>query len=87
MRESGKKIAVLKAHKAAIAPALSGDGKRVLTASDDGIPRIWDTDSGNEIAVLKGHDLPVTTAALSRRWQAGGGSLFGKRRHLGCGER
>ncbi len=42
----------------------SAGGKRVLTASH-GRVRIWDAESGNEIAVLQDHDLPVTTAALS----------------------
>jgi WD40 repeat protein len=37
--------------------AFSADGKRVLTASDDNTARIWDAESGAEIAVLKGHTL------------------------------
>ena len=32
----------------------SGDGKRVVTASSDDTTRIWDAESGREIAVLKG---------------------------------
>ena len=36
--------------------AFSADGKRVVTASDDKTARIWDAESGKEIAVLKGHD-------------------------------
>ena len=36
--------------------AFSGDGKRVVTASEDKTARIWDAESGKEIAVLKGHD-------------------------------
>ena len=42
----------------------SADGKRVLTVSDGRI-RIWDTESGNEIAVLKGH-----TGAVKKRRSA-----------------
>jgi hypothetical protein len=42
----------------------SGDGKRVATASDDATARIWDAESGEEIAVLKGHALPVSSAAF-----------------------
>ena len=37
------------------AAAFDGDGKRVVTASDDQTARIWDAESGKEIAVLKGH--------------------------------
>src|SRR5262249_30170985 len=39
------------------------DGKRVVTASWDGTARIWDAESGREIAVLKGHML--SSAAFS----------------------
>ena len=52
--------------------AFSGDGKRVVTASDDKTARIWDAESGKEIAVLKGHDRPVHERRVQRRWQAGG---------------
>jgi hypothetical protein len=44
---------------------LSADGKRVLTASLEEPPRIWDVESGKEIAVLTGHKLPTTASALS----------------------
>jgi hypothetical protein len=42
----------------------SAAGKRVLTASDGRI-RIWDAESGNEIAVLKGYTGGVNEVALS----------------------
>jgi WD domain, G-beta repeat len=45
--------------------AFSGDGKRVVTASGDSTARIWDAESGKEIAVLKGHAGSVNTAAFS----------------------
>ncbi len=45
--------------------AFSGDGKRVVTASQDDTARIWDAESGKEIAVLKGHTGGVNTAAFS----------------------
>ena len=41
------------------------DGKRVVTASYDKTARIWDAESGKEIAVLKGHNIIVHTAAFS----------------------
>ena len=45
--------------------AFSGDGKRVVTASRDNTARIWDAESGKEIAVLKGHTGSVSSAAFS----------------------
>ena len=36
-----------------------------MTASDDNTARIWDAESGKEIAVLKGHDRLVRSAAFS----------------------
>jgi WD domain, G-beta repeat len=45
--------------------AFSGDGKLVVTASDDNTARIWDAESGREIVVLKGHTGSVGTAAFS----------------------
>jgi WD40 repeat protein len=54
-------------HSAAFSP----DGSRIVTASADKTARIWDTASGKEIAVLRGHDsLPPsapTGRASSRR--------------------
>jgi hypothetical protein len=41
------------------------DGKRVVTASDDGTAGVWDTTSGHEIAVLMGHTGSVRSAAFS----------------------
>src|SRR5262249_12396515 len=46
--------------------AFSGDAKRVVTASEDGTARIWDTVSGRQTTLLKGHTDAVPTAAFSR---------------------
>jgi hypothetical protein len=37
----------------------------VVTASDDSTARIWDAESGKEIAVLKGHTSLVSSAAFN----------------------
>ena len=56
----------LKGHSEFVISAkFSGDGKRVVTASGDRTARIWDAESGKEIAVLKGHDNFVRSAAFS----------------------
>ena len=48
---------MFKGHDAAVnSAAFSPDGARVVTGSDDNTARIWDTATGQTIAVLKGHD-------------------------------
>ena len=45
---------LLKGHSAWVrSAAFSGDGKRVVTASNDNSARIWDAESGTEIAALR----------------------------------
>lgn len=43
----------------------SPDAKRVLTAGADMTARIYETATGAELAVLRGHEAPVVSAALS----------------------
>ncbi len=43
----------------------SQDGTRVVTASDDGVARIWDADTGRRLRELTGHTGPVTCACFS----------------------
>jgi WD40 repeat protein len=45
--------------------AFGRDGRRVTTASDDCTGRLWDAETGTEIAVLKGHQDRVFSAAFS----------------------
>ena len=57
---------VLRGHSGSVSrAAFSDDGKRVVTASEDRTARVWDAESGKEIAVLKGHDDDVNAAAFS----------------------
>jgi hypothetical protein len=50
------------------AASFSPDGKRVVTASSDQTARVWDAESGKEIAVLKAHE----GAALGVGWHPSG---------------
>ncbi len=45
--------------------AFSPDGKRIVTASEDKTARVWDAETGREIASLNGHQSSVRTAAFS----------------------
>jgi WD40 repeat protein len=45
--------------------AFSPDGARIVTASNDRTARLWDANTGAEIAALRGHEDRVTGAAFS----------------------
>ncbi|NDJ75075.1 MAG: WD40 repeat domain-containing protein [Chloroflexi bacterium] len=45
--------------------AFSADGAMLITASSDGTVRLWDTESGAELATLDGHGSSVWSMALS----------------------
>ncbi len=46
--------------------AFSTGGTRILTAATDGIVRVWDTESGELVASLKGHEKSVERAFYSK---------------------
>ena len=57
---------VLTGHaKVVITAAFSPDGRRIVTASEDGTARVWDSETGRELDVLKGHIGAVYSAAFS----------------------
>src|SRR4029077_11712191 len=43
----------------------SPDGKRAVTASDDGTARVWDAASGQELLRFTGHAGAITTVAFA----------------------
>jgi len=45
--------------------AFSPNGEKIVSASDDHTVRIWNADSGKELAVLSGHTASVTAATFS----------------------
>ncbi|HEY5047174.1 MAG TPA: TIR domain-containing protein [Rhizomicrobium sp.] len=58
-------LAVLRGHEGQVnGAAFSPDGKRIVTASFDETARIWDAETGTQIAVLR-HPLVVRSAAFS----------------------
>ncbi len=48
------------------AVALGADGKRLVTGSFDQTARLWDAESGEEVASMVGHTGPVYSVAMSR---------------------
>lgn len=57
---------VLRGHTDAIrALTISPDGRRIATAGMDHTARTWDADTGEQIAVLTGHEAPVRDITYS----------------------
>jgi WD40 repeat protein/tRNA A-37 threonylcarbamoyl transferase component Bud32 len=63
---TGKRTAFLKGHQAKVVSAVfSPDGKRVLTAGQDGTAHVWDAATGKELLVLKGSATGLKNAVFS----------------------
>ncbi len=48
--------------------AYSRDGRRLVTASGDGVVRVWDTGTGREISQYAGHTGSVYAVAFHPDW-------------------
>ena len=58
-------MATLKGHtKSVSSAAFSPDGNRVVTASEDASARLWLTENGTQLAVMRGHLEWAKLAAL-----------------------
>ncbi|MCH7476381.1 MAG: protein kinase [Gemmatimonadetes bacterium] len=58
-------VAVLRARDKVRRAAFSPDGERVVTASFDATARLWSAETGEALAVLRGHEGPLLRAAFS----------------------
>jgi WD40 repeat protein len=64
---SGKLLRKLERHDGWLNGAVfSADGKRIVSASDDGTARVWDIATGKALTMLKGHEGSVRSVAFSR---------------------
>ena len=64
--ESGRELRTLEGHTAVVnGVALSGDGRRAVSASKDNTLKVWDVESGRELRTLQGHSGSVYGVALS----------------------
>ena len=63
---TGKVTAQIKTDaETSVAPALSSDGKRLFTASDNATARIWTVEDAAAVVTLKGHTESIRRAAYS----------------------
>ncbi len=53
---NGTKLSTVGPHVFVQSVALSADGKLACTGAEDGTCNIWDTQTGNQVRILKGHD-------------------------------
>jgi WD40 repeat protein len=75
--EEPRRIHSLSGHSGTIhGLAISRDGRRALSGSDDGTARLWDLEAGRELKVLQGHSQAVHGVALSPngKWALTGGA-------------
>ena len=64
--ESGRELRTLTGHSSYVnAVAVTPDGQRAVSASDDQTLKVWDLASGRELRTLTGHTDPVTAVAMT----------------------
>jgi len=64
--ETGSEVRVLHGHKNTInSVAITPDGRRAVSASDDDVLKVWDLISGTELRTLRGHTHRVWDVAMT----------------------
>jgi eukaryotic-like serine/threonine-protein kinase len=64
--DGGKVVLTLRGHIDSVASvAISPDGRRLASGSNDRTVKVWDTATGQETLTLKGHESPVIHVAFS----------------------
>ena len=66
--------------------AVTADGQRALSGSDDGTVKLWDLESGQKILTLEGHRR-VNAVAMTADGPAGAVGLICENDSAGSGER
>jgi WD40 repeat protein/energy-coupling factor transporter ATP-binding protein EcfA2 len=57
--------AVLRGHRGFVSAQYSSTGKTIVTGGGDGTARVWDAASGQELAILRGHEDVVANVQFS----------------------
>ena len=64
--ESGRELRTLEGHSASVyGVAVTPDGRRAVSASEDNTLKVWDLESGRELRTLKGHSASVYGVAVT----------------------
>jgi WD40 repeat protein/mono/diheme cytochrome c family protein len=64
--ETGQEVRRLDGHTdSVVGVAVAPDGRRALSASDDGTARLWDLESGHVLRTFPGHGVPVKSVAFA----------------------
>ncbi len=59
-------LTVLRGHEGCVrSVSYSPDAQRIASGSEDGSVRVWDAESGVELAILQGHDMSVLSSTYS----------------------
>jgi len=65
-RQMHRELLTLRGHVSPICSVVfSPDGQKLVTGSDDGTAKVWETTSGKELTTLKTHSLPLRWVASS----------------------